>query len=147
MRPYKQNEKSAVLELFRANAPDYFDPAEEGDLIAYLDHEREDYFVAEENVELIGAGGINYFPKERKARISWDFVKPQFHGKGVGRMLVEYRINHLKDQGEVDVVEVRTSQHAHKFYEKMGFQLVLVEKDFWAKNLDLYLMNMRIQGE
>ncbi|MHA7057839.1 hypothetical protein ACWGOQ_0011500 [Aquimarina sp. M1] len=33
---------------------------------------------------------------------------------------------------------VRTSQFASKFYEKMGFALVKIEKDFWVDGFDLY---------
>jgi N-acetylglutamate synthase-like GNAT family acetyltransferase len=55
-----------VIELLRSNTPTFFAPAEEKDLIAYLDKEIEDYFVVEENSKIIAAAGINYFPKEKR---------------------------------------------------------------------------------
>ena len=36
-----------------------------------------------------------------------------------------------------------TSQHAYQFYEKMGFELEKIEKEYWAKNFDLYIMQTR----
>ena len=108
-----------------------------------MDHEVEDYFVFEEHSKILGAGGINYFLEEKLARISWDMVAPKSQGKGIGKKLTQHRINHLKGNPEIDIIRVRTSQHAYKFYEKMGFELEKIEKEYWAKNFDLYLMQMK----
>lgn len=142
IRPYHQTDREAVIDLFRSNTPAFFDPSEEKDLIQYLDNEIEDYFVVEQDRTIIGAGGINYFPEEKTARISWDFISPKAHGKGLGRKLTEHRIHHINANSDVDLIVVRTSQVAYKFYEKMGFQLIRVEKDYWAKNFDLYYMEL-----
>ncbi|GAB2539011.1 GNAT family N-acetyltransferase [Rufibacter soli] len=135
-------DKSSVIALLKLNTPDFFDPSEQKDLEEYLENKIEDYFVVEENSEIIGAGGINYFPNEKIARISWDVINPSFQGKGIGRRLIEHRINHLKRNKDVELIVVRTSQLVYKFYEKMGFKLIKVEKNFWAKNFDLYQMEL-----
>ncbi len=142
IRKYSNKDKSEIIELLRLNTPDYFDPSEESDLIYYLDNEVEDYFVFEQDSKIIGAGGINYFPKEKLARISWDMINPQAQGKGIGKELTKHRINLLNQNKEVELIMVRTTQLVYKFYEKMGFELEKVEKDFWAKNFDLYQMKM-----
>ena len=143
IRKYSYKDKPKLIELLRQNIPEYFDSSEEGDFENYLDTEVEDYFVYEENFEVIGGGGINYFPTEKLARISWDMIHPKSHGKGIGKKLTQFRINHLKGNPEIEVIVVRTSQFAYKFYEKMGFELEKVEKDFWAKNFDLYQMRIK----
>ena len=143
IRKYSNQDRVGVLELLRKNTPGYFDVSEETDFENYLDNELEDYFVYEQNSEIIGAGGINYFPKEKLARIAWDMIDPPFHGKGIGKELVQFRLNHLREQ-DIELIIVRTSQVAYKFYEKMGFELERIEKDFWAKNFDLYLMRMEL---
>lgn len=142
IRRYAIEDKAKVLGLLRSNTPEYFDPSEESDFVHYLDHEVEDYFVFEEDDEIVGAGGINYFPEERLARISWDMIHPLHHGRGIGKALTQYRIDILSTNSNVDVVVVRTSQLVYKFYEKAGFQLEQVVKDFWAKDYDLYQMKM-----
>jgi hypothetical protein len=38
---------------------------------------------------------------------------------------------------------VRTSQVAYQFYQKAGFDLEKIEKDFWAKGFDLYQMKFK----
>ncbi len=142
IRPYKISDKSKVMELFRQNTPEYFDPSEEKDLENYLDNEIEDYFVFEERSEIIGAGGINYFPENKTARMSWDIIAKNSQGKGIGKKLTQYRIKHLNANSNAELIIVRTTQLAYKFYEKMGFELDKIEKDFWAKNFDLYQMQM-----
>ena len=37
-------------------------------------------------------------------------------------------------------ITVRTSQLAFGFYEKRGFELKGIEKDYWAEGFDLYRM-------
>ena len=76
IRSYRPSDKEEVLKLIQENTPKFFAPEETKDLANYLDQEREDYFVVEENETVIGAGGINYFPSENTARISWDMISP-----------------------------------------------------------------------
>ena len=147
IRNYTKKDKSTLIELLRQNTPEYFDPSEEIEFINYLDHEVEDYFVYELDFKIIGAGGINYFLEEKSARISWDMVDSKSQGKGIGKKLTQHRINHLKRNTEVEIIRVRTSQHAYKFYEKMGFELEKIEKEYWAKNFDLYLMQMKNEAK
>lgn len=142
IRPYTHQDKIKVIDLLRQNTPKYFDPSEENDLVKYLEHELQDYFVYEENSQIMGAGGINYFPEEKSARISWDIIHPQSQGRGIGRKLIEHRISHIKNNKNIDSVIVRTSQHVYSFYKKMGFTIEKVEKDYWAKDYHLYLMTM-----
>ena len=142
-RPYKPTDRSSVLALVRLNTPEYFHPSEEEDLSIYLENELEDYFVVEENGEVVGAGGINYFPEEHSARISWDVVSPDFHGKGIGGRLTKFRVDHAFSKSSVQTIVVRTSQLVSRFYEKQGFELEKVVKDYWAEGYDLYLMRYK----
>jgi [ribosomal protein S18]-alanine N-acetyltransferase len=143
IRNYTKKDKSTLIELLRQNTPEYFDLSEERDFIQYLDHQVEDYFVYEEHSKIIGAGGINYFIEEKSARISWDMIALKSQSRGVGKKITLHRINLLMRNPKIDIITVRTSQHAYKFYEKMGFELVKITNDYWAKNFDLYLMQMK----
>ena len=140
IRPYTTFDKEAVLHLLQLNTPKYFDPSEQADLFKYLEEEVEDYFVLEIDNKIVGAGGINYFPEEKTARIAWDMVRPDTQGKGYGKKLTEHRLGHINSQSEIELIVVRTTQLAHKFYAKMNFELVKIVKDFWAEGFDLYLM-------
>ncbi|GAA0194799.1 GNAT family N-acetyltransferase [Fulvivirga kasyanovii] len=142
IRPYKEADKEKLLHLIRLNTPQYFDPAEEGDFSDYLDNELETYFVVEDNGQIIGCGGINYFPEEHTARISWDMIHPEAQGKGVGKRLTLHRIEEIKKRKDIKTIVVRTTQLVYPFYEKAGFTLEKTEPDFWAPGYDLYLLKI-----
>ena len=142
IREYSNNDKSKTIELLRQNTPEYFASSEEVDYEKYLENEIEDYFVYEENSTIIGAGGINYLWDEKIARISWDIIDSKNQGKGIGKKLIQHRINHLNKKPNIELIIVRTTQLVYRFYEKMGFELEKIEKDFWAKGFDLYHMKM-----
>lgn len=145
IREYSTSDKPKVIKLLQLNTPEYFDPSEDVELIDYLDNNREDYFVVLRKSKIVGAGGINYFPDKNTARISWDMIHPEYQGKGVGKELIQYRIALIKASSKkIELIIVRTSQLTYKFYEKMGFVLEKIEKDFWAKDFDLYQMIMKI---
>ncbi|MFD2515390.1 GNAT family N-acetyltransferase [Pontibacter locisalis] len=144
IRPYTSKDDDELIALLRLNTPQYFDAAEESDFIDYLQHHVEDYFVVEENDRVVGSGGINYFPENRSARISWDIIHPDLQGRGIGRKLTLHRIALLKNNPSIDWAIVRTTQLVYNFYEKMGFELEKTEKDFWAKGFDLYQMRMKV---
>lgn len=147
IRPYAPTDKQAVLALLQLNIPQYFAETEAQDLIVYLHEHLEDYFVVEEAGTIVGVGGINYFPGERLARLSWDIVHPGFQGKGIGTNLTQHRINHIRSNPTIDQVIVRTSQLVYKFYERLGFVLEHTEKDYWAKGFDLYQMQLPLKNK
>lgn len=143
IRKYTPKDKPSLIEIFRQNTPTYFDISEEVDYSNYLEKELEDFFVFEINNTIVGAGGINYSPKEQSAIISWDLIAPSYHGKGIGTQLTQFRIKHIHTKPNVNSIIVRTSQLAYPFYKKMGFKLKTIKKDYWAKGYDLYYMTKK----
>ncbi|MEO1517317.1 MAG: GNAT family N-acetyltransferase [Bacteroidota bacterium] len=144
IRPYRSTDRAGILEMLRLNTPQYFHPSEEEDLVAYLRDEAENYFVVEEDGQVLGCGGFNHFRTDALVRIAWDIVHPHHHGKGIGKQLTQFRLEQIKKDPSVRRIVVRTSQLVFPFYEKMGSQLEKVDKDFWAEGFDLYQMEMRV---
>jgi hypothetical protein len=50
----------------------------------------------------------------------------------VGSKLLQFRIHKLKEIETVKNIPVRTSQLVFQFYEKHGFELKEVVKNYWA---------------
>jgi ribosomal-protein-alanine N-acetyltransferase len=140
---YSPEHLEAVIGLLRLNTPAFFAPAEEADLLHYLTHEIEEYFIVRWNGEIMGCGGINLKDDRKTGVISWDMIHPAMHGKGLGSALTQYRIKHLLDSHHVKEIIVRTTQLSCGFYEKQGFVLVDVVEDYWAEGYDLYYMIYR----
>ena len=144
IREYQPTDKNAVIDLIRQNTPAYFAQEEEADFSNYLDSERELYFVLLFNNEIVGCGGINFTEDKTCGKISWDIIHPQHQGKSLGTQLLKYRIEKLKSVGSIRKITVRTSQLVYKFYEKQGFTLKEIKKNYWAKGFDMY--NMEYNG-
>ena len=140
IREYKSIDKSSVMNLIRLNTPEYFAPEEENDFSNYLDNERELYYVLLFNEKIVGCGGINFAENKTIWKISWDILHPEYQGKSLGTRLLEYRIEKLESIKSVQKITVRTSQVAYQFYEKQGFELKEIKKDYWAKGFDMYKM-------
>jgi len=140
IRPYHKSDKSQLLALLNLNIPRFFAPSEVADFADYLENHVEQYFVVELEGNIVGCGGINYFPEAATARISWDIIHPHYQGKGMGRALMLHRINEIKKDPAIQTILVRTTQLVYPFYEKLGFVLEKTEKNFWAPGFDLYQM-------
>ncbi|MGJ1433633.1 GNAT family N-acetyltransferase [Sphingobacterium spiritivorum] len=140
IREYKADDQSSVIGLLRLNTPEYFSSEEELDLIHYLQHEIDHYYVVESNGLIIGCGGINFAEDKTVGKISWDILHPDFQGQSIGSALLKYRIKELQQTYHIQKITVRTSQLVYRFYEKNGFVLTKIAKDYWAPGYDLYSM-------
>lgn len=144
IRKFIRKDFESIRSIFNANTPQFFDPSEEKELIHYLNSEIEDYFVIENDGQIIGCGGINYMDNGKIGIISWDIIHPIFQGQGAGQKLLAHRLNILKSNKLSKKIIVRTSQLTTKFYEKSGFTLIETRKDFWAKGFDLCQMEINL---
>lgn len=140
IREYDIYDKPKLIEILRSNVPKYFDVSEVDDFKDYMDNEVEKYFVVELNKEIVGSGGINFENDYKIGKISWDIINPNFQGIGIGGKLLKHRIELLKSMDSIEIISVRTSQLAYKFYEKHGFALKEIHKDYWAQGFDMYKM-------
>ncbi|WP_106828885.1 GNAT family N-acetyltransferase [Parabacteroides pacaensis] len=140
IREYLPTDKDAVMNLIKLNTPDFFAEEEADDLNKYLDKEIELYYVLLVAGKIVGCGGINFAENKTIGKISWDIIHPNFQGKSLGSKLLKYRIEVLRAIPSVQKITVRTSQVAYKFYEKHGFILNEIKKDYWAKGFDMYYM-------
>ncbi len=143
IREYNSNDKEKIIDLLKLNTPKYFAEEEAKDLIYYLDNEIEYYYVIELNNVIVGSGGINIKENGTIGYISWDLLNPELHGKGLGTLILNYRIEKLKAEKMIESIIVRTTQIVYKFYEKSGFEVIEKVKDYWAKGFDLYKMEYK----
>lgn len=140
IREYRATDKEAVINLIKLNTPSSFAEEETEDLSDYLDKEIELYYVLLVDRKVVGAGGINFAENKTIGKISWDIIHPDYQGKSLGTKLLKYRIGILKAIPGIKKITVRTSQVAYKFYEKQGFTLNEIKRNYWADGFDMYSM-------
>lgn len=140
IREYRATDKEAVINLIKLNTPSSFAEEETEDLSDYLDKEIELYYVLLVDRKVIGSGGINFAGNKTIGKISWDIIHPDYQGKSLGTKLLKYRIDILKAIPGIKKITVRTSQVAYKFYEKQGFTLNEIKRNYWADGFDMYSM-------
>jgi len=144
IRSYTPSDYESAIRLLKANTPHYFHPDEEVDFRNYLAGELDDYYVLLIDQKVVGVAGLNYNHADELAVFAWAMVHPAMHGQGLGRRLVAHRLAHLAASVPHYRVQVRTSQHTYGFYEKMGFTLQNIVKDYWAPDMHLYDMILAI---
>ena len=140
IRLYKSEDLAQLMSLISLNIPKYFADSESADFKEYLENEIEKYYVLEMNGVLIGCGGINYLEDGTKGRISWDMMHPDHQKKGYGSELLLHRLDILKSDKNIRIIEVRTSQMSYGFYEKHGFKIINTIDNYWAPGYHLYEM-------
>lgn len=140
IRPYRKEDKPAVMNLFKLNTPKYFAQEEEPVFKKFLEQEIDQYFVIEYKTELFGSGGFNWSEDGSMAYLSWDMVHPNFQRLTLGTQLLRHRLKLIQLYADVHSIIVRTSQLAFPFYEKRGFKCLEIQEDYWAKGFDLVLM-------
>jgi ribosomal protein S18 acetylase RimI-like enzyme len=72
----------------------------------------------------------------------WIAVDPNTHGKGIGSQLVRFMEDELKKIPDANLVLIETSGQAgyegeRKFYEKNGYEVQTIIKDFYRRDDDL----------
>jgi ribosomal-protein-alanine N-acetyltransferase len=98
------------------------------------------YLVARDDDKVVGYIGIEKILDE--VHIINMAVDPQYRGKGIGNRLMQ----HVLNDEEVFFLEVRISnESAKKVYEKYGFKVISVRKQYYADGEDALVMR-RIPG-
>lgn len=133
---YQPRDLDDVIGIFRSNIPKYFGPDEESGLRNFLAKFPDDYFVAELDGEIIGAGGIA-LNDNNTVSLCWGMVRADHLGTGRGRQLTEFRIEKAREKhGSLPLV-ISTSQHTQGFYERFGFRVTKHVPDGFGPGIDI----------
>lgn len=146
IRPYQSTDKPYLLAIFRRNTPKYFDKSEEKDFEKYLAQKGNSYLTIELDNKIVGGTGYDVNEQGKSGSIVWIFFDPDYYGKGLGRETVECCHTILNKEDGIEKFTVRTSQFAFGFFEKIGYTITRIEKNYWAEGFDLYEMEKEFIG-
>lgn len=142
--PYHSSHKETLTSIFRLNVPQYFAAEEEPEFTDYLTRMGDTYLAVEYEGKIVGGAGYEFRQSDRSGRINWIFFQPDYSGLGLGKKTVAHCQAILRTHPEVEILIIRTSQLGYRFFEKCGYRVVETQKDYWAKGLDLYLMEQPV---
>jgi len=142
IEPYKIEHKERLIEIFRENTPKFYAPEEEGDFLAFLTRDTNQYYTIKSFNDVAGGGGYTF--DNDRARLIWNMVDPKYRDQGLGRALLNFCLEELKKSRLTSMVEVWTSEYAHPFYAKFGFEVLDKLQDFRSLGSDLYHMQKKV---
>lgn len=137
VRAYTPADRDACLAVFDGNVPAFFVTQERAAFADFLDALPGPYLVVEDgDGAIVGCGGWAVVPETRTADLCWGMVARGRHGTGLGRLLLDARMDGIRADAGADAVALNTSQHTRGFYERRGFVTERVVPDGFAPGLD-----------
>jgi GNAT superfamily N-acetyltransferase len=130
---YQPEHRSRCLSIFDSNVPDYFDETERPEFAAFLAAPDGPYLVLQVDDQIVACGGVAQ--AEDRAHLCWGMVHKDWHGKGLGRALLEERVKLAASLPGVAAIVCATSQHTEAFYFKKGFTRKSIVPHGWAPGL------------
>jgi len=137
VRDYTTSDRSACLAVFDSNVPVFFAAFERDEFAAFLDALPGPYLVVEDDAGVVvGCGGYGVKPGTGVADLCWGMVVRERHGTGLGRLLLDARLERVRADAAAQAIALHTSQHTRGFYERRGFRTERVVPDGYAPGLD-----------
>lgn len=125
IRPYATSDREAALVCFRSNVPAFFSAQEEDWFISALDEPDGPNFVVVCDGQVVGFGGYEVSTTYNHAVLVFGQIHAQWHGKGLGSLLLQHRIQHLKTHAPpTKYLIIDTTLKVAPFYVKQGFEIV-----------------------
>ncbi len=153
IRDYAATDRAACVSVFESNTPGFFDPSERAALdnwlnakdrqeIAYASNRVEKFYVLEQDHQVLACGGFYIPAGKEEATMVWGMVHNSLHKKGLGRRLLEYRIDIIRREHAGVKILLDTTQHSSGFFEQMGFTVTAVTPDFYGPGLHRHDMEL-----
>ncbi len=154
LRPYNTTDRTACIQIFKGNCPEYFDMSELEFFEMWLDGQdegrnaykvstAEKYFVVEEEGKIIGCGGYYAVSDEMRAGMAWGMIHRDFHKQGFGEKLLQFRLDAIRESYPEHKILLDTSQRTYGFFERFGFVVTKITPDGFAEGIDKYDMVRR----
>lgn len=114
-----------IAELEAHLVPQYPDESRHGYSVEKLLNLEVAFFVVRENGIAAGCGGVQLYGTDY-GEIKRMYVRPQFRGLGLAKLMLDHLAAHARDRG-VSLLRLETGIHQHAaigLYERAGFQSI-----------------------
>jgi len=141
IRNYRPDDGSACLHIFDSNRPKYFTGPERDLFGAYLQRADQPFFVAEVEGQVRACGGFR-IDDFGVSFLEWGMVHQNWHRRGVGANLLQWRLDRIRQIGHAWCVLIDTSQHTAPFFARFGFESFRIIADGYQPGLDKVFMRL-----
>ncbi|MFN0102334.1 MAG: GNAT family N-acetyltransferase [Bryobacteraceae bacterium] len=117
IRPYSPADRDACLEIFDSNASE-----NRPKFAAFLNGGPGPFFVAEHAGEIVACGGFEV--NGDSARLHWGMVRRKWQRRGLGRLMLFYRMREITRNSAVQTVGLEAPRQAAPFFTGQGFREV-----------------------
>lgn len=125
IRAYEAADRSAAIDCFRSNVPAFFSATDEAWFASALDEPDGPCFVVVADGQVVGFGGYEVSEFYNSAVLVFGQIHAQWHGTGLGHLLLQHRIDHLKARPDrTKYLVVDTTLKVAPFFVKHGFEIV-----------------------
>ena len=125
----------ACLAVFSSNVPEFFLESERGEFAAFLSDLPGPYLTLRSSSSIVGCGGYALRKEDGVADLCWGMIDSALHGRGLGRLLTQARLDLALQDPRIRRVALSTSQKTVGFYERLGFRVESMERDGFGPGL------------
>ncbi len=125
IRNYTAADRPAAIACFRSNVPAFFSAEDEAWFASALDEPDGPNFVVEADGHVVGFGGYEVSESYNHAVLVFGQIHADWHAKGLGSLLLQHRIAHLKQHARpTKYLIIDTTLKVAPFYVHHGFEIV-----------------------
>ena len=145
LREFVLGDREGCLAVFDSNVPDDFRVEERAEFEAFLDDLPGPYLVLEdEGGRIVACGGYAPEADGESVALCWGMVARDRQGEGLGRKLLEARLDRARADADYRRVVITTSHRTRGFFEKIGFEARQVTPDGIAPGLHRVDMTLEL---
>lgn len=146
IRPYSEQDRKACLAILDENTPEFFIAEDHHSLDHFLSHLPGPYFVGEAQGTIIACGGWA-LGSDGMAVLTWGMVGRAFHRRGLGRRLLRFRLEAIRNDTQAKVARIHTVQLVQAFFAKEGFTVIDTVPNGFGPGLDRVTMELRLRAD
>ena len=142
---YEPRDFDECCGIFVSNTPQFFHECE---LPEYQEYLRDDaagqyWTVRDDSRLMIACGGV-WMRSETEANLCYGMVRTEYRKKGMGSLLLTYRLQKLMANPGLKIIHLDTSQHNPGFFNRFGFATVNTAENHYAPGLHRYDMELAV---
>jgi RimJ/RimL family protein N-acetyltransferase len=137
---FRSGDVAGCLRVFETNVPGFLAVDERLFFQAFLANLPGPFWIARmrdgESGTIVGCGGVSLTDEGRTAWLRWGLVDASLHRQGIGKRLLNVRMDWIATQPAIERIRVATTAKVSGFFERAGFRLVKAAKDYYGAGLD-----------